>query len=85
MKYRFALRNFALSFLSRIVTTRKSGTSLCEYTVAEPVTVAQRSRHALSSLARKPGSWVRIPVGAWMFSVWVCVCVYVRLSVLVYR
>jgi hypothetical protein len=31
----------------------------------------------LPSLARKLGSWVRIPLRAWMFSV--CVCVYVFL------
>jgi hypothetical protein len=29
-------------------------------------------RHVLSSLARKPGSCVRIPLRAWMFSVSVC-------------
>jgi hypothetical protein len=34
-------------------------------------------RYALFSLARKPGSWVRIPLRAWMFSVCVCVCVCV--------
>jgi hypothetical protein len=33
--------------------------------------------HALSSFARKPGSWVRIPFRAWMFGV--------RFSVFVYR
>jgi hypothetical protein len=32
-------------------------------------------RHVQSSLARKPRSWVRIPLRAWMFSVCVCVCV----------
>jgi hypothetical protein len=34
-----------------------------------------RLRHALSSLARKPGSGVRIPLRAWIFSICVCVCV----------
>jgi hypothetical protein len=31
-------------------------------------------RHELSSLARKLGSWVRIPEKAWMFGVWMFVC-----------
>jgi hypothetical protein len=39
--------------------------------------------HALSSLARKPGSCVRIPLRAWMFGVcvYVCVCVCVCVCV----
>jgi hypothetical protein len=41
----------------------------------------QRSglRRALSSLVRKPGPWVRIPLRAWMFSVCVCMCVFLCL------
>jgi hypothetical protein len=31
-----------------------------------------RLRYALPSLAPKPGSWVRIPLRPWMFSVWMC-------------
>jgi hypothetical protein len=31
-------------------------------------------RHEPSSLARKPGSWVRIPLRAWMFDVCVFLC-----------
>jgi hypothetical protein len=46
--------------------------------IIPPVTVAERS-----SLARKPGSWVQIPLRAWMFSV--CVCVCLRFSVFVYK
>jgi hypothetical protein len=42
-----------------------------------PVTVAGGLRHVLSSLARKPGSWVLISLRAWMFGV--------RFSVFVYR
>jgi hypothetical protein len=43
-----------------------------------PVTVAKRSRHVLSSLARKPGSWVRIPHKAWMFGVCMSlICIWV--------
>jgi hypothetical protein len=34
-----------------------------------PVTEAERSKHILPSLARKPGSWVRIPHKAWIFGV----------------
>jgi hypothetical protein len=45
-------------------------------------TTACSLRHTLSSLAWKPGSWVRIPLRAWMFSVSVfaffCVCVQVE-------
>jgi hypothetical protein len=44
-------------------------------TCAMPVTVAE---HVLSSLAWKPGSWVRIPHKAWIFGVCMrlfCVCV----------
>jgi hypothetical protein len=44
------------------------------YFLTTPVTVTERSRHALSSLARKPGSWVQIPPRAWMFSVCVFLC-----------
>jgi hypothetical protein len=29
-------------------------------------------RHALSSLFRKAGSWVRIPEKAWMFGMYIC-------------
>jgi hypothetical protein len=37
-------------------------------------------RHVLSSLARKPGSWVRIPRKAWMFGMCMCLfCVWVVL------
>jgi hypothetical protein len=39
-------------------------------------------RHELSSLARTPGSWVRIPFRAWMFSVRVRVRVRVSVFVL---
>jgi hypothetical protein len=46
-----------------------------------PVTVAERLGHALSSLARKPGSWVRIPLRAWMFSACVCAFFCVRVQV----
>jgi hypothetical protein len=35
------------------------------------------ANRALSSLAWKPGPWVRIPLRAWMFSV--CVCVFLCL------
>jgi hypothetical protein len=31
-----------------------------------PITVTARLRHELSSLARALGSWVRIPLKAWM-------------------
>jgi hypothetical protein len=34
-------------------------------------------RRVLSSLAWKPGSWIRIPLRAWMFSV--CICVFLSL------
>jgi hypothetical protein len=45
---------------------------------SRPVTVAEQSKACtLSSLARKPGSWVSIPLRAWMFGVRVCVCVCV--------
>jgi hypothetical protein len=36
-------------------------------------------RYALSSLIRKPGSWVRITLRTWIFGV--CVCVYVIICV----
>jgi hypothetical protein len=41
-------------------------------------------RRALSSLAWKPGPWVRIPLRAWMFSVCVCAffCVCVQVEAL---
>jgi hypothetical protein len=42
---------------------RKSGRSRCPGGL----------RQALSSLARMPESWVRIPLRAWMFSVSMCV------------
>jgi hypothetical protein len=46
----------------------------------EPVTVAERLRHVPSWLARKPGSWVRIPHRAWLFVVYMRLfCVYVLL------
>jgi hypothetical protein len=37
--------------------------------VRVPITVASRSRHEMSSLARTLGSWVRTPIKAWMFFV----------------
>jgi hypothetical protein len=46
--------------------------------LVKPVTVAERS--VLSSLARKPGLWVRIPQNAWMFGICMCLfCVCVAL------
>jgi hypothetical protein len=39
-----------------------------------PLCASSKGMHELSSLARKPGSWVRIPHKACMFGV--CVCVY---------
>jgi hypothetical protein len=44
------------------------------YEMSKPVTVASSLRRILSSLARNPGSLVRIPLRAWMFSV--CVCAF---------
>jgi hypothetical protein len=46
---------------------------------SEPVTVAERS-----SLSRKPGSWVRIPLRTCIFSVSVCAffCVCVQVEAL---
>jgi hypothetical protein len=41
---------------------------------ALPITVAARSKAELSSLTRTLGSWVRIPLEAWM-SVFILVCV----------
>jgi hypothetical protein len=39
------------------------------------------SRHVLSSIARRPGSWVRIPHKAWMFFTCMCLfCVVLCLS-----
>jgi hypothetical protein len=38
-------------------------------------------KHVVSSLARKPGSWVRIPLRVWMFDVCVFFCVYVVLCI----
>jgi hypothetical protein len=47
----------------------------------QPITVAARSKHELSSLAQTLGSWVRIPLEAWMsvcgYSVFVLSCVQV--------
>jgi hypothetical protein len=43
----------------------------CSLLPSQPVTVAARSGHELSSLARTLGSWVRIPLVAWM-----SLCVY---------
>jgi hypothetical protein len=40
--------------------------------LTSPVTVAGGLRHVLFSLARKPGSWVRIPHKAWMFGICMC-------------
>jgi hypothetical protein len=43
-----------------------------------PVTAVQRSKAELSMIARKLGSWVRIPYKAWMFGECMrlfCVCV----------
>jgi hypothetical protein len=39
--------------------------------------VAGRSKHELSSLARRPGSWVRIALRVWMFEVCVRFSVFV--------
>jgi hypothetical protein len=49
-------------------------TSLFKYTVPVPSWSQwpRGLRHELSSLARMLGSWVRIPLKAWMF---VCVCI----------
>jgi hypothetical protein len=48
------------------------------------VMVAERSKDVLSSLGRKPGSWVRILHKAWMFSMCMClfcVCVVLCLGI----
>jgi hypothetical protein len=60
---------YSLRFKSRLIES-------------EPVTVAERSRTCTvfaRLLARKPGSWIRIPLRAWMFSVCVCMCVFLCL------
>jgi hypothetical protein len=45
-------------------------------------TVLTMVRTVLSSLARRPGSWVRIPLRAWMYDVcaFFCVCVVLCLG-----
>jgi hypothetical protein len=49
--------------------------------IPRPITVEARSKHELSSLAQKLGSWVLIPLEAWMsmcvYSVFVLSCVQV--------
>jgi hypothetical protein len=49
------------------------------YASTVPVTQPNGLRHSLSSLARQPGMWVRIPLRAWMFNVCVCMCVFLCL------
>jgi hypothetical protein len=41
-----------------------------------PVTVAERSKACTVFTRSEQGSWVRIPLSAWMFSVRLCMCVF---------
>jgi hypothetical protein len=52
------------------------------YNFQLPVTVAERSRYELCSLARMPWSWDWIPLRAWMFGVCVCVRLFCACVVL---
>jgi hypothetical protein len=66
-------------YASRHPTTMPSKFSSSAFHL--PITVAAQSKHELSLLARTLGSWVRIPLKAWMsvyvYSVFVSLCVYV--------
>jgi hypothetical protein len=50
------------------------------YHCLEPIAVAARSKHELSPLARTLGSWVRIPLEAWMSVCVYSVCVVLRVG-----
>jgi hypothetical protein len=52
--------------------------------ICATIPLLRRLRHVLSSLVRRPRSWVRIPLRPWMFSVCVCAlfCVCVQVEAL---